>query len=99
MPETGGITMLDLTPFENMTKLSLTDSERTDITKHISEMLKSFETVKAIDTTGVTPMFTVLDTTNVLREDVQKKSIPREVLLSTAPEQYGGYFSVPKTVQ
>jgi aspartyl/glutamyl-tRNA(Asn/Gln) amidotransferase C subunit len=43
-------------------------------------------------------MFTVLDVKNVFREDVSKKFDSREVLLSAAPEQYGGYFQVPKAI-
>jgi len=91
--------MLDLTPYENMAKLTLSDIERKDITKRISAQLDRFKTIENIDTTGVEPMFTVLDVTNVFREDVQAKTISREVLLETAPEQYGGYFQVPKTVE
>jgi len=40
----------------------------------------------------------VLDIKNVMREDVAVKHIPREDLLAGAPQEYDGYFQVPKTV-
>jgi aspartyl/glutamyl-tRNA(Asn/Gln) amidotransferase C subunit len=58
----------------------------------------SFGVLESVNTDGVEAMFTVLDIKNVLRDDVQKKIVSRETLLSNAPEQYGGYFQVPKTI-
>ena len=55
--------------------------------------------VFVIDTAGAEPLVTVLNVQNILREDVVKKIVTRDELLSGAPEEYGGYFQVPKTLE
>jgi aspartyl-tRNA(Asn)/glutamyl-tRNA(Gln) amidotransferase subunit C len=51
-----------------------------------------------IDTDGVEPLYTVLDVRNVLREDINAKTVAREDLLAGAPMQYDGFFQVPKAL-
>jgi len=81
-----------------MAKVSLTEAEQTEMAKQANILVESFNALESIDTEGVDVKFTVLDIKNVLRDDVVNKTISREILLSNAPEQYGGYFQVPKTI-
>jgi hypothetical protein len=48
---------------------------------------------------GGEPLVTVLNVQNDFREDIAVKFMPREELLSNAPEQYDGYFQVPRTIE
>ncbi|MCL1878580.1 MAG: Asp-tRNA(Asn)/Glu-tRNA(Gln) amidotransferase subunit GatC [Defluviitaleaceae bacterium] len=89
---------MQIDKFAGMVKFSLSESERATIEDQSRVLVDSFGLLKNIDTDGVDAMFTVLDIKNVLREDVVAKNISKETLLSNAPEQYGGYFQVPKTV-
>ena len=41
-------------------------------------------------------LISVLNESNILREDIPRKFTTREELLSYAPEQSDGYFQVPK---
>ena len=84
--------------YARMVKISLSENEQAEILKHSNMLIESFSALDNIDTENVQEMVTVLDIKNVLRDDIVKKTIPREVLLSNAPEQYGGYFQVPKTI-
>lgn len=90
--------MLEISKYESLTKLNLTEIERTQIEKIANKLIVSFEDLREIDTKNVEPLVSVLVLQNVLREDINVKSISREELLSNAPEQYGGYFQVPKTL-
>ena len=45
------------------------------------------------------PLVSVLDIKNVLREDIEAKTISRDEILENAPEQYDGYFQVPGTLE
>ena len=54
--------------------------------------------MEKVDTDGVEPLVTVLDLKNVLREDVSSQLVSRDTLLENAPEEYDGYFQVPKTI-
>ena len=90
--------MEDIKKFETMSKLDLPDIERQWVKDRADKMLAGFSALQNIDTSGVNPLISVLDITNVLRDDVAKKFITRDELLSNAPEQYDGYFQVPKTL-
>lgn len=88
-----------LSAYENMAKLSLTEDVRQWVIDSFNTLEDSFKKLDSIDTEGVEPLFTVLDLKNVLREDVSAKFIERDELLSNAPEEYDGYFQVPKTLE
>jgi len=92
------MSLLEISKYESLTKLNLTEIERTQIEKIANKLIVSFEDLREIDTKNVEPLVSVLVLQNVLREDINVKSISREELLSNAPEQYGGYFQVPKTL-
>jgi len=89
---------MNIDNYAKTARFSLTDDERNFISHHAENLLSDFAVIKNINTEGVKPMYTVLDVKNVLREDMAKKFESREVLLASAPEQYGGYFQVPKAI-
>ncbi len=90
---------MDIRPYEAMAKLELTENERGEISARADELIKSFKALEAADAKDAEPLVTVLDVVNVLREDVSARLISREELLSGAPEQYDGYFQVPRTLE
>ena len=81
-----------------MVKLDLPEAERQWISGCADMLRGSFRAQEDIDTDGVEPLVNVLDIRNVFREDIPSKAISREELLANAPEQYDGYFQVPKTL-
>jgi aspartyl-tRNA(Asn)/glutamyl-tRNA(Gln) amidotransferase subunit C len=88
---------VEIKKYEAMAKIALTEDERAEISARVGEFFAIDELAK-IDTTKVAPMFTVLNVTNVMREDIQNKTVTRDELLGNAPEQYDGYFQAPKTL-
>jgi len=80
-------------------KLKLTDEEKEFIEDKKKLLDESFTVLAQINTDDIEPLVSVLETENILREDVSRKMISREELLKNAPEQYDGYFQVPKTVE
>ena len=91
--------MRDIKDYEAMVKLNLSETERGWASDRADMLIESFKELEDIDCIGVEPLVTVLEIQNVLREDVTKKFISREELLSNAPEQSDGYFQVPKTLE
>jgi len=89
---------MSIDDYAKTARFSLTDDERNFISKHASELKLSFDVLEDINTENVNPMYTVLDVKNIFREDTAVKFESRETLLSSAPEQYGGYFQVPKAI-
>ena len=85
--------------YEPMAKLSLDEGTRKWAADVIARLEGEFDRMEAIDTDGVEPLVSVLDLRNVLREDVSNKTFSRDVVLQNAPEEYDGYFEVPKTIE
>ena len=81
--------------YERMAKLELSESER----EALREQVKGLSALDGISVDGAAPLVTVLEIENVLREDAAHKTFSRETLLSNAPEQYDGYYQVPRTVE
>ena len=90
--------MFNTKPYEDMMKLDLPDGERAWVSARAGVLTASFTALEDINTDGIDPLVTVLDIQNVLREDISVKMLPRGELLASAPEQYGGYFQVPRTL-
>ena len=90
--------MKDIKKYESDAKLNLPEAERQWVQSRVDALLESFSALESIDAGSTAPLVSVLDIQNALREDIAKKTIKREELLSNAPEQYDGYFQVPKTL-
>ncbi len=92
---------MEIKTYETMAKLNLTEPERVQLTERVNELIASFDLLEHVgaDVSGAEPLVSVLDRQTVLREDVSVKFITREELLSNAPEQYDGYFQVPRTLE
>ena len=91
--------MKNIKEYEAMAKLDLSEPERQLLSGRIEKLMADFSALDNIDTAGAEPLVTVLNVQNILREDVVKKIVTRDELLSGAPEEYGGYFQVPKTLE
>ncbi|MCL2376853.1 MAG: Asp-tRNA(Asn)/Glu-tRNA(Gln) amidotransferase subunit GatC [Defluviitaleaceae bacterium] len=90
--------MMRIEDYADMAKIALTEDEKKSFSAQVNILTESFDILKSIDTESVKALVTVLDIKNVFRDDVAAKTVPRETLLANAPEQYGGYFQVPKTL-
>ncbi len=85
--------------YQTMAKFDLDEATLDWVTQTMSALEEKFKKIEEIDTQGVEPLYTVLDLKNILREDVSAKVISRDELLANAPEEYDGYFQVPKTLE
>jgi aspartyl/glutamyl-tRNA(Asn/Gln) amidotransferase C subunit len=93
---------MDIKEYEAMAKLDLPEGERARVSAKAEALIAGFKALGGIDATGVKPLVSVLDITlgrEGLREDVHGKLVTREELLENAPEQYDGYFQVPRTLE
>ena len=92
--------MKNINEYEATAKFELSDAQRQWASACSDLLTASFQALNAVDTSAVEPLVTVLDIRNVMRDDVAaEKIVSREELLSNAPEQYNGYFQVPKTLE
>ena len=87
--------MIDISKYEAMAKFNLPSEEAAEIRENVDRLLREFSAISHVDTEGTEPLMTVLDTFNVMREDIPSIYISRDELLENAPAQYDGYFQVP----
>jgi aspartyl-tRNA(Asn)/glutamyl-tRNA(Gln) amidotransferase subunit C len=82
-----------------LARLELTDSEIQQMSSELSKVLAHFEKIGELDLEGVEPTSHVVEVTDALRPDEPEASLPREVVLASAPEPLEGGFGVPSPGQ
>jgi len=83
----------------NLSRLSFTETEKTEIKGDLQRMIAFVEKLQEVDTTGTAPLLHMTDAINVYREDAVKGSIAREEAMKNAPETDGTFFKVPKVIK
>jgi aspartyl-tRNA(Asn)/glutamyl-tRNA(Gln) amidotransferase subunit C len=77
-------------------RISCTEEEKKNLSKSIEDILSYVEQLQEIDTEGVPPCLTVLETlTNEMREDMTEEPLSRDLFLANAPSHVGGMVRVP----
>ncbi|TLY30171.1 MAG: Asp-tRNA(Asn)/Glu-tRNA(Gln) amidotransferase subunit GatC [Nitrospirae bacterium] len=82
-----------------LARLEITEAEKEVFSKHLSSILTYIDKLKTLNTEGIEPTATVLEQTNVFREDNARPSLPGEKALANAPESEDGFFVVPKILE
>ena len=80
-----------------LAKLELSDEEKEQAKKDMSDMLEYVSKLNELDTENVPAMSHALPISNVFREDEVTNDDDRENLLANSPEQKDGCYKVPKT--
>lgn len=89
---------MNIRDYEDMMMLDLADDERSELSARLDALEDSFSALGQIDADGTEPLVTVLELSNILRDDVSGQIISREELLENAPASHDGYFRVPGTL-
>ncbi|HID96319.1 MAG TPA: Asp-tRNA(Asn)/Glu-tRNA(Gln) amidotransferase subunit GatC [Candidatus Latescibacteria bacterium] len=93
------VTLKDVENIAMLAKLRFTQEEKERLISQLSRILSYFEKLNELDTTDVEPTSHVLPIKNVFRDDVVTGSLPRDQILANAPDQWMGYFKVPKVIE
>ncbi len=78
--------------------LQFTSQEAADCTAKLASILNYMQELQKIDVTDVPITTHVLPLQNVFREDETGSCLSREAALANAPEQWEGYFKVPRII-
>ena len=82
-----------------LARLDITEAEKEAFSRQLSAILTYMEQLNRFDTSGVEPTATILEQTNVVRDDVSRACLPVESALANAPEREGDFFAVPRILQ
>ncbi|MFM2060939.1 MAG: hypothetical protein RLZZ507_609 [Cyanobacteriota bacterium] len=80
----------------NLARLELTPEEEEKFTTQLGSILEYIEQLSELDVADVPPTTRAIDVSNITREDKLQPYPDREAILSSAPEQEGDFFKVPK---
>ena len=78
-----------------LARLALDDDEKDRLGRELNRILESFAELQALDTEDVEPTSHAIPMSNVFREDEPGESLPREDVLSNAPDRTDTCFRVP----
>jgi aspartyl-tRNA(Asn)/glutamyl-tRNA(Gln) amidotransferase subunit C len=78
-----------------LARLRLSEEELGRMPAELSKILEHVERMDELELAGVAPTSHVVALENVLREDVPRRSLPRERALEGAPDVAEGGFRVP----
>ncbi|MBW4668761.1 MAG: Asp-tRNA(Asn)/Glu-tRNA(Gln) amidotransferase subunit GatC [Cyanomargarita calcarea GSE-NOS-MK-12-04C] len=79
-----------------LARLELTPEEEEQFTIQLGDILNYVEQMNELDVSNVIPTTRAIDVSNVTREDKLQPYPERDAILSSAPQQEGEFFKVPK---
>ena len=81
-----------------LARLELTPEETSRFQSQLDGILSYIEALREIDVEGVDPTAHPAPVLDRMREDVAGESLPRESIMTNAPDQAMDQFRVPKVV-
>lgn len=90
------ISPADVAHVARLARLDLSEGELERYATQLAGVLDWAADVAALDTAGVPPTAHPMPVRNVLRQDVPVPGLPRDEVLSQAPETEDGQFRVPR---
>ena len=99
------ITHKDVEYVAALANLQLSSAERERMEKDLNSILGYIDMLSEVDTCNVEPMAQVQSvsgngtTSDPLRADEFRPSLPRELALKNAPQSDGAFFRVPKVIE
>ena len=93
------LTRKDVDDTARLAKLSLEDDEAERLRAELSQILEHMETLRAVDTEGVTPMTHAVPMALRLRPDAVEPSLPPGEATRQAPDRADDCFQVPHIIK
>jgi len=90
---------VDVAYVARLARLYLTDEEVKTFQDQMEHVVGYVKKINELDLSGVEPTSHAVAVQNVLREDVVKEGLPRDVVLANAPATVSDQFQVPKIVE
>ena len=91
-----GLTRVEVAHVAKLARLRLSDEELDLFTVQLARILDHTADMQSLDLTDVVATAHPYDLINVVREDVVRPSLARDVVLAAAPDAEDGCFAVPR---
>jgi aspartyl-tRNA(Asn)/glutamyl-tRNA(Gln) amidotransferase subunit C len=83
----------------NLARLQLNGAEKSSFREQLSAILDYAARLQNLDTTGIPPTSSVLQSISVLRHDEPRPGLTMEEVFRNAPEAENGQFRVPPVLE
>ena len=93
------ISLKDVDHVARLARLDLAAAEKERMRSELDGILGYIDKLRALDTRDVPPTSHAVPVTNVMRDDVERPSLPAEDMLANAPDRYREMFRVPKIIE
>jgi aspartyl-tRNA(Asn)/glutamyl-tRNA(Gln) amidotransferase subunit C len=97
-PETK-ITLQEVDHVARLARLELSAADKERMRSELDGILSYIDKLRALDTRDVEPTSHAVPVTNVMRDDVERPSLPQEDMLANAPDRHREMFRVPKIIE
>ena len=82
-----------------LARIEISEAEAVQTQGQLNDIFRLIESMRAVDTEGVEPMFHAQDLLLRLREDAVTESDQHRLFQSVAPQVEGGLYLVPKVIE
>ncbi len=89
---------IDVRYVAQLARIELTDDEVERFGAQLGNLLDHVGRLAELDTASVPATAQVIESRNVLRDDVVRPSLDRETVLAQAPKRQGAFFRVPRII-
>ncbi|GAC1308914.1 MAG: Asp-tRNA(Asn)/Glu-tRNA(Gln) amidotransferase subunit GatC [Vulcanimicrobiaceae bacterium] len=89
---------IDVAYVAKLARLALTPAEVEKFGTQLGALLEHVRALEALPVADVAATAQVIPQSNVMREDVPRRSLDRETVLRGAPKREGAYFRVPRII-
>jgi len=93
------ITQEQVAKVAKLARIKITEAEQQKFAGELTGIMNWIEQLSEVETDGVEPMTSVVDTKLYRREDKITDGDRRDDVLANAPEAQEGFFVVPKVVE
>jgi aspartyl-tRNA(Asn)/glutamyl-tRNA(Gln) amidotransferase subunit C len=91
-------TRMDIVAVARLARLALSANEIAEYGPQLENLLGHVDELSALDTANVAATAQVIESRNVVRDDVVRPGLTRDAALACAPQAQLGYFRVPKII-
>lgn len=82
-----------------LARLELTDAQRDQYAVQLAAILSHFESLRALDTTGIEPSVYAVDLTGRPRADEPGQTAGHDALIANAAAHREGFYVVPRVIE
>ena len=93
------ITLQEVDHVARLARLELSAADKERMRSELDGILSYIDKLRALDTRDVEPTSHAVPVTNVMRDDVERPSLPHEDMLANAPDRHREMFRVPKIIE